>query len=263
MRFATSTFALLVLAASPLFADMTITSKVTHDGGEPQTGISYVSSDRVRVSQPGGTEMMIDFASGDMTMIDNNKKQYWVMTQKDMDAMIAKMNEMMNSPEMKKAQEQMKNLPPEVQAKMQAMMGGMTEVHVEKTGTTRTIAGYKCENYTITIGTLSKSEDCMTEDLKFPTGTLAKYRDYEARMRSLMAAMGPMSKGLGNMMEEMKKIKGFPLSRNASTSIMGRTSTSTMEVTSVKEGAIPASAWAIPAGYTKTESPMQKMAARK
>ena len=59
-----------------------------------------------------------------MTTIDNKKKEYYVITKQDMEAMKAKMQEQMNSPEMKKAQEQMKNLPPEMQKKMEAMMGG-------------------------------------------------------------------------------------------------------------------------------------------
>ena len=50
--------------------------------------------------------------------------------------MKARLQQLTNSPEMQKAQEQMKNLPPEIQKKMQGMMGGAGGFDVQKTGTT-------------------------------------------------------------------------------------------------------------------------------
>jgi hypothetical protein len=41
---------------------------------------------------------------------------------------------------------------------------------------------------------------------------------------------------------------------------MGTAHTSTTEVVEIKKGPIPASAWTIPAGYKRVESPMAKMA---
>ena len=252
MRFATTTLALLALAVSPAFADLTITSKVTHDGGAPQTAMSYIASDHLRVSQPDGNEVIVDPVAGSMTMLDGKKKTYWVMTRQDFDAMTQKMSEAMNSPEMK-------NLPPEVQAKMQAMMGGMLAVNVEKTGNSRKVAGYNCDEWTITIGQFSKTTECVTNDFKLPEQSWARYREFEDRMKSMMAAMGPMAKNMGPMMEQFKKIKGFPVASSTSVSIMGRNSSSTSEVTSVKEGPIDASVFQIPAGYTKVDNPMSKM----
>jgi len=253
MRIASATLALFALASAPAFADLTITSKATHDGGAPQTTVSYISGDHVRMSQPDGKEVIVDFASGDLTMMDSAKKQYWVMTKADWDAMQAKMSQAMNSPEMK-------NLPPEVQAKMEAMMGGMMTVNVEKTGNARTIAGYKCQEYNVTIGQFSKSTECLTEDLKMPAASWAKYKDFSDRLKTMMAAFGPMAKNLGAMQEQFKKLKGFPIATNTTVNVMGHTSTSTTEVTSVKDGAIDASTWQVPAGYAKIESPMSKMA---
>jgi len=126
-----------LLAALPAGADdLTIVSKMTRDGGEPTTATSYLSSDHARMVQPDGQEAILDLKTGQTTVIDGRKKEYFVVTRQDMDQMKAKLEQTMNSPEMKRAQEQMKNLPPEVQKKMQGMMGGGPGgFDVKKTGT--------------------------------------------------------------------------------------------------------------------------------
>jgi hypothetical protein len=59
----------------------------------------------------------------------------------------------------------------------------------------------------------------------------------------------------------MKEMRGYPLAVSSSMSIMGRSSSSSSEVVEVKKGAIPASAWEVPAGYKKVDNPMLKAAA--
>jgi hypothetical protein len=251
--------ALLLAAALPALADdLTILSKVTRDGGPPQASASYISSDHVRMSHGDGKEMILDLKTGDMTTLDNTKKTYYVVTRQDMEAMTAKIQEQMNSPEMKKAQEQMNNLPPEQKAKMEAMMGGMLAVTVEKSGTSRKIAGYSCDNWTIAIGQFSNSEECVTTELKYPAAAWETYKGFADTMKTMMAAMGPMAKGATKMQEQFKKIKGFPLANTTTTDIMGHRSVIATEVTAVKYGPIPASAFEIPAGYTKVDNPMMK-----
>jgi Domain of unknown function (DUF4412) len=176
-----------------------------------------------------------------------------------MEQIKARIQQQMNSPEMQKAQEQMKNLPPEVQKRMQAAMGGiMSSVTVQKTGTTRKVAGYTCENWTLAVGQLSRTEQCMTMELPLPMQAWESYRDFASSMTGMMGAMGPMAKGLSEMREKMKDMKGFPMAVTTTTSIMGKQSTTTTEVTDVKRGPIPASAWQVPAGYTKIDNPLVK-----
>ena len=263
MRVAISSLATLILCTALSAQDLTIISKVTKDGGAAETATSYISSDHLRISQPDGNEVIFDLKSGDMTVIDSRKKTYYVVTRKDMDDMAAMMKEQMNSPEMKKAQEQMKNLPPEQQKRMQEMMGGMFTASVEKIGTSRTIAGYHCDNWSVTIGQFSRSEQCVTTELKFPEQSWERYKSYADSMRSMMAAMGPMAKGMESMSEEMKKMKGFPLANTSTTNVMGHKSVTTSEVTAIKSGAIPATAWDIPSGYQKVDGPMAKAMERR
>jgi hypothetical protein len=75
-----------------------------------------------------------------------------------------------------------------------------------------------------------------------------------------MASMGPMAQGIKDMQEKTKDMKGLPLSSLNTVNVMGRTSTDSQEVTDIKKGPIPASAWQIPAGYKQVDSPMAKMA---
>jgi hypothetical protein len=248
----------LAVAVPCLADDLTILSKVTRDGGPPQTSASYISSDHVRMSHGDGHEMILDLRTGDMTSLDSAKKTYYVITRHDMEAMMAKMQEQMNSPEMKRAQEQMNNLPPEQKAKMEAMMGGMFTVTVEKSGTSRRIAGYDCDNWTIAIGEYSKSEECLTTQLKYPVTAWETYKGFADSMRSMMATMGPMAKGAMKMQEQFKKMKGLPLANKTTTEIMGHKTVTATEVTAVKYGPIPASAFEVPAGYTKVDNPMLK-----
>ena len=249
---------LLCSAVAASAQDLTITSKMTEDGGKPDIAKSYISSDHVRMSEPRGNDVIFDLKSGDMTILDGAKKTYYVMTQKDIDEMIEVVKERMNSPEMKQAQEQMKNLPPDVQKRMQSMMGAAMQTEVKKTGTTRTVAGYKCENWTITIGQMTHMEQCVTTELKFPEAAWARFRSFNDRVKTMSAAMGPMASGMDQMREELAKVKGFPIAQTQTTTVLGRKSTSTSEVTDVSHGPIPASAWTVPADYKQVESPMKR-----
>jgi len=218
---------------------------------------SFASASSARMSEPDGNDVMIDLKSGDITVMNSTDKTYYVMTQKDMDEMTARLKEMMNSPEMKQMQERMKNLPPEQRKKMEAMMGSAMAVDVEKSGT-RTIAGYKCENWTITIGQYSKMEQCVTTDLKFPAAAWEQFKKFTDRSKAMMSAMGPMVSSFTKMQDEMQKVKGFPIATKQTTTIMGRSTVTTSELTSVSRGPIPASAWQIPAGYKQVDSPLKQ-----
>jgi hypothetical protein len=249
-----------VPGVSAIAEDLTIVSKVTKGKSQSQTTISYISRDHLRMAQGDGKESMVDFKSRQMTTLDGSTQTYYVTTKQDIEQLAAKMQQQMNSPEIKKAQEKMKNLSPDERKKMDAAMGGMADsFDVRKTGTARKIAGYLCENWTITFGQVSKTEECLTSELQFPVPAWDMYRDFAESMKSMMAAPGPMAKGASQMQEKFKKMKrGYPLATTTTVSIMGHSTTSTSEVTEVKRGPIPSSAWEIPAVYKKVANPMLK-----
>lgn len=259
MRFLLRSLAVLLISPGlTAFAqDLTVVSKVTQNGGPPETKVSYISSDHARMDAGDGKEFIVDFKAGQISTLDAKKKTYYVTTRADINAFAARLKEQMNSPEMKKAQEQMKNLPPEARSRMEAM-GGMFAVEVQDMGTTRTIAGYTCQNWKMDMGQFSRTEECLTTELKFPPQAWEMYRAFADSMKSMMASFGPMAAKIAEMQEQLKKMKGFPLANTSTTDVMGRKSTVASEVTEVKHGPIPASVWEIPAGYTKVDNPMLK-----
>jgi hypothetical protein len=261
MRFPVLTTTALLLAGGAAVAadDLTIVSKVTHDGKPAATSTSYLASDHVRMSRGEGDETIVDLKTGVMTVLDGKKKTYYVVTKEDMEQLRVKMQERMNSPEMKQAQEAMKNMSPEQRKQMESLMGGMsTALDVQKTGTSRRIAGYACEEWTITMGEISKSKECLTNELQYPAHAWDTYKDLAESMKSMMSSLGPMAQGGADMAEKFKKMRGFPLATTTAINVMGHKTTTENEVTEVRRGSIPASAWEIPPGYTKVDNPMLK-----
>ena len=247
---ATACAALALSVATWAADDLTIVSKNSDNDEAPTTSTSYYASDRMRVANPDGSEVMAEYGSGQITMIDHAKKQYSVITRQELEAAAQKMGA-----QLKQMEEQMKNMPPAVREKMAGMMGGATAaIDVQKGQGGRTVAGYACENWLVTVGTMVKQEQCLTTQLEFPG------QPWEA-MKGLSASMsGPMGKTMEQMYEKFKEMKGVPLSSSGTTKILGKTITSKTEVVEVKKGPIPGSAWALPAGYKQVESPMAKMA---
>jgi len=145
----------LICSLTAAAQDVTIISRVTRNDGSSATTTSYISNHHARWSGGDG-EVIVDTKTGTMTTLDNKKKTYYATTRQDMDAAAAKMNEQMNSPEMKKAQEAMKNLPPEQRKQMEAAMGSMFTLTWRRCRTSRKIAGCNCDDSTVTMGERSK-----------------------------------------------------------------------------------------------------------
>ncbi len=255
--------AAVVMAAGPAAAaavaqDLTIISKVTHDGGAPETRVGYMTRDHIRSVQGDGKEFILDSATGQMTVLDGTKKTYYLITRKDLDEMAAAMKERMNSPEMKKAQEAMERMSAEDRKKMEDVMGGMFAFNARKTGTRRKIAGYSCEDWILTMGQISTTEECLTSELQFPPQAWEMYRSFADSMKTMMAAFGPMAKNIAKMQEQFKQMRGYPLANRTTMDVMGHRSVTATEVVEIRRTPIPASAWEIPAGYTKVDNPMKK-----
>jgi hypothetical protein len=242
---------LILVAALPAGAeDLTIVSQSSHGDSAPTTRTTYMTDSRMRMSSGEGTDTMMDYASGAVTVVNNKKKEYFVITPADMEAMAAKMKEMQA-----KMQAAMQNMPPALRERMQGSMGAAAQdVKVEKGSGGRTIAGYPCENWNVTIGSVSHQETCLTTKLQFPVRALEGMK----AMARPMQGMG-MGGGMTAMWEKFAEMKGFPLASTDTTTIMGRTQTTKTEVTEIRKGPVPDSLFQIPAGYKKVDAPMSKM----
>jgi hypothetical protein len=259
-------FSLVALLALPAAAeDLTIVSKVTRGGEAPGTATSYIGAAGVRMSQPEGQEFMVDLQSGRMTVIDGRKKEYYVVTPEDLKAVSARMQEQMKAmePQLKQAQEQMKNMPPEARQAMEKMMGGLAASVTVQKGGSKKVAGYSCDLWTVSIGAMSKTEQCLTNDLPFPTQAWDRYREYAESMKGALTALGPMGKGLSDLKEKTKDMQGIPLWTSSTTSVLGKTTSTVSEVTEVRKGPIPESAWQLPAGYKQIDAPFKRLLQQK
>jgi len=233
----------LVVAASAVTAtanaeDLTISFK-SSDGG---VATHYFTKDRVRMNS-GKTDTMMEFASGKIVSIDHQKKQYFEMTVDELDATMKGVAAQM--------EEAMANVPPQMREQMAKMMGGgASEVTVTK-GATKTIAGYPCQTYTVSMGTTMTQESCNSTALTPPFDP--------ANFQKMSRVSIPMIQGMDKMIKKMSEIQGIALMQRNSTSIMGRKSDTSMEATAVSKSAIAADVFALPAGYKKIDSPLKNM----
>ena len=250
MRTSTLTLTALLFAAGTAAAsdDLTVVSKNTLNGKPGGNSTSYMTNDHVRHGEDGGHEMIIDLKTGVMTTLDDKKKTYYTTTKQDMEQYAAKMKEKMNDPEMKKGMEMM--------SKMSEGMAGSIEV--KKTGESRKVAGFRCEEWTIKMNEFTTMKECVTTELQYPTRSFEAYKDFSENMRKMMSGFGAMAKSGAEYAEKMKAIKGYPVATSMKMDIMGQKTLSETEVIEVRHSAIPASTWDVPAGYTKIDNPMLK-----
>ncbi len=225
------------LAAQALAGDLTITFKAT---GRMNDGVQthFWSSKFMRINNPAGSDTLVDYEKGVTYLIDHKKKLVQKIAWDDMEAMA------------EGAAKMLKDMPPFALKMMPG--GGDTEVHVEDGGK-ESVAGRSCRKWTITMGK-SVFETSNDPTLKPPIPAVAYSRFL--KVRNLMGAVGPAAAGMRKVGEELSKIQGVALRTRTVLPMVGETTT---EATEVKEGPVPASAFALPEGY-KTEDLGAKMA---
>jgi hypothetical protein len=241
-----------LLAAPVIAEDLTIVYKTTGAGGAGST-TQYFASDKVRTGD-ADNETIMDYAAGRIVAVDHKKKEYSEITFAEMEAglkaLAAKTDQM---------QEQMAAMPPAMREKMEQMMGGAASAVTVTRGGTRQVAGYTCQDYTLAMGQAMTTKVCATTALQYPMD----YRKYQALAGSAAAmANNPLFKGMGKMVDELRKIEGLTIAESTSMKMMGRSMDSSKEAVEIKKGAIPAAAFdvaAIAKGYKKVAHPMTKL----
>ena len=215
--------------------DLTIVSTVSVGKGPASTSTQYISTGRVRVSNPE-SDTIFDAGTGRVVVVNHKKKEYFEFTREEM------------AVAMQQFEAQMQQAGP----LMEKMMGGQVgEATVKKLGTSRKVAGYACDEYTVTMGDNLRYDLCAAPGLAPP----AHYYD---ALKSPFAVMGPVARRFERLFDQMKTIKGFPVAMNSSLKVMMVRSEMKSEATEVKKGPIPDSAFAIPAGYKKKDAPFKK-----
>jgi len=134
-------------------------------------------------------------------------------------------------------------LDPQAQQFMQNLK---TSVTVTDTGETQKIGKWNCNKYKVSINismmmTMTIDMDWwVSKDVEVDLIKL-----YQKHYGEVLVA-NPM---MGDLVEEIKKIKGFPIKTEFSTMGMNMTD----EVVSIEKEKAPAGTYDVPAGYTKTE----------
>ncbi len=228
----TIALAVTITSAVPA-ADLTIVSKVTAGKGEPMTTTQYLSSDKVRTSD-GKFDTIMDAGTGRMIHIDHKKKTYYETSLAEMRAQFAELEKTFQDAPML--------------GKM--LRRGAVEAQLEKGSGSRTIAGYPCSQYFLTVGKKTRMEMWATTNLKTPI----EY--YDAR-KMAYSAIGPAASRFDKLFEAMKKINGFPLYTALDSKMMGMNIKSVSEATEVRKGPIPAAVFEPPTGYKKKKSPYE------
>jgi len=207
-------------------------------GTQPRTAKIYAAPKMMKIVQADGHTVVVRSDEDKLITIDTAKQTYHEIniaglegvaqaTQPQLDAARAQM------------EQRMKNLPPEQRAMMEKMMpnlgaGKSAPVTVNRTGETKTIAGYPCTKYVAKQGDKIILVAWTTKDVK----GFDALRDDWVKFQKRMSAM---SRAGSETADAYASIEGFPMATE-----MGSIKT---EVTTVEPRAIPASDFQIPAGY--------------
>ena len=217
------------LAVPAAAQDLTIASKTRF--GEKQ-GTQTVSLTPTRMKTAGGgNASIVDFRTGTITFLDEEKKTYSVTSLAEMTA------------NAKYREAQAKTSDFNAQA-----FGELGEVTARKTGRSRRIAGYGCDEWILALGDVLVFEVCAARELAVPLSY------FDAR-KAVYTGMGPMGRHFGKMFESMRKVPGYPLSLAMHVKMEKMKQETLTEATEVKKDPIPAAVFVIPADYTKKKSP--------
>lgn len=223
-----------VLSLAPLLAgDLTITFQSKGKGpmGTSQNGneIHYYSSKFQRINNESTKiDSLVDYEKLITYTINHKKKQIGKMSLEDALAAMEALNTGDHEG---------------VGKAMAFMFGDPDSFKVEPQGTD-TVAGRACKKYKITVAKIVM-ETSNDPSLKppVPAANFAKMMKAKA---AAFAAAGSAGKAYKRLYEEMSKIQGIALKTHMSGMMGMNVST---EATKVAEGPIPASTFALPAGY--------------
>lgn len=137
-------------------------------------------------------------------------------------------------------------------AAFQQMMKSMMKIDatVTETGEKKKIKEWNCVKYILQLNMgigQAEKEIWATEDIDIDSEIYSKFNFSE------MMGMPGMQEALGQIMEEMKKIRGVQVFTKSTQNIMNQTFQSTTELVEFKTGKAPAHVFEIPAGYTKKQ----------
>ena len=196
-----------------------------------------------------GQAMILRLDKGLISSINTKDTTYWESTFAGLDSMMKKGKSKMDA-SMAKMQKEMEGMPEGQRKMIEQMMkgkmpgsaGGDSKIEVMKTDETKNISGYPCTKFVVTENEKQLLTVWATKSVKEFDAMRKDFQEFHKRIME----MNPMiPKGI---VEGMQKIDGFAIETDMPGGI-------TQVVTKVERRSTPASAFEVPAGYTKVKPP--------
>jgi hypothetical protein len=208
------------------------------------TIVTWLGDNKSRMDQGDTATTIIDAVKGVIYMIDHEAKTYAEMPITAIGEAVAEAEKVIGEEAESESEE----------AAMKQMMKSMMQMSakVEPAEETKKIKDWDCKKYNVqmSMGMVKLNQTLWaTEDVKI---------DYEM-FQKISNAMMSQFPGFEKVMEEMKKIKGLPVSGTRTVNMMGSEVNGTLEVINISEKKAPAGTYAVPEGYEKTEAMMPGM----
>lgn len=221
----TTILAAVILGAAPALADMTVVQKVesspTAGKSSATTMTMLIKGTKAKINfEPEPRSSLIDLKAGKIYMIDQTAKQAMVIS-------LAQMKQAM------------------------ALAGKPADksdvISFQKTGNTKIINGFKCQEYALSAGPADNSRTIcwMAEDLD--AREMEPFREFAMDVAKVAGQ------------EALTKMKGMMIACEANMSFQGADTRSRVEVQSISRDPIADAAFALPADCKVVELPAMPM----
>jgi hypothetical protein len=258
LSFAAAALLSLVAVRAEAADGIQIVQQVTGSAGAATIRMQLDRSHiRAEITAAGGAQQVVlfDGTRQVIDIVDVTRRTYMEMTKADLDRMATQLQGVMAA-----MQQQMANMPPAQRAQMEAMMrgrgmpgaaaGAVPKTEYRRSGTDH-VGRWTCDKYDGYQNGAKTSELCTVAPSALGFG--ATGLDVTRQLTDFYAKLVPQSAdqlvAIGRM--EDQGFAGFPVRRSFT---MGTTQGS-VEVTEAGRVTLPATAFTVPPGFTKTEMP--------
>lgn len=259
----------LAVAAITAAADTAI--RFDTDGGQSAPQELLIKDGKVLTEgdQQGATSVLFDTRQQVMTVIDHSDKQYTTMTQQELEQLGTDVNDAMAQAR-RQMEEQLKSLPPEQREQMRRMMeqrmpeamrgggsgdGEGAETTIEKTGSTREVAGHTCTVWSVHRGGRKVAEQCVIahSELGMPAADYEALSALQAFARSTMEKLArfggdvPQMGGMVSVEDGMVPIQVVTYDAGGQTQ--------SAQLAGIDTGTLDAQRFSVPEGYSQQSMP--------
>ena len=233
--------ALVLSAARPARADITVIGRYTFVNGDTATRVSYFTSRRIRFSTPDGREVVLDTKNQRVSVIDHRRRVYW-------DGALARADSVVDIADGTRWDMLLRNASDELKTEWASEMGFPAEsIQVEDGFKTRMIAGYPCNRWTVRAGSFVTMERWMAASLAVDS------YDQTTSDIVMAAILDPVARAVMGMFWQLEDTDEFCLGASLTLDTPMQHGTFRWEAVKVIGAKIPATAWLVPRDYARVQ----------